>query len=97
LEAPGADRKRRKHGLRLEQTIAIRALSCKHANRSNRHGFRRSPKPRRRQTIRKPRFREATSKTAASFQTAIIDTIEHQPYTAVAIAFGIGWLFGDNA
>jgi ElaB/YqjD/DUF883 family membrane-anchored ribosome-binding protein len=34
------------------------------------------------------------SQTAASLQTAIIDTIEHQPYTAVAIAFGIGWLFG---
>jgi ElaB/YqjD/DUF883 family membrane-anchored ribosome-binding protein len=36
----------------------------------------------------------AASQTAASLQTAIIDTIEHQPYTAVAIAFGIGWLFG---
>jgi hypothetical protein len=23
-----------------------------------------------------------------------MDTIEHQPYIAVAIAFGIGWLFG---
>jgi ElaB/YqjD/DUF883 family membrane-anchored ribosome-binding protein len=34
------------------------------------------------------------SQTAASFQSAIIDTIEQQPYTAVAIAFGIGWLFG---
>jgi hypothetical protein len=32
--------------------------------------------------------------TAASLQAAIIDTIEHQPYTVVAIAFGIGWLFG---
>jgi ElaB/YqjD/DUF883 family membrane-anchored ribosome-binding protein len=36
----------------------------------------------------------AASQTAASLQSAIMDTIEHQPYTAVAIAFGIGWLFG---
>ena len=36
----------------------------------------------------------ATLQTAVSFQSAIIDTIEHQPYTAVAIAFGLGWLFG---
>ena len=36
----------------------------------------------------------AASQMAASLQTAIIDTIEHQPYTAVAIAFDIGWLFG---
>jgi ElaB/YqjD/DUF883 family membrane-anchored ribosome-binding protein len=36
----------------------------------------------------------AASQTAGSLQTAIIDTIEHQPYTAVAIAFGIGWLIG---
>jgi hypothetical protein len=36
----------------------------------------------------------AAPQIAASLQTAIIDTIEHQPYTAVAIAFGIGWLFG---
>jgi ElaB/YqjD/DUF883 family membrane-anchored ribosome-binding protein len=34
------------------------------------------------------------SQMAASLQAAIIDTIENQPYTAVAIAFGIGWLFG---
>jgi ElaB/YqjD/DUF883 family membrane-anchored ribosome-binding protein len=37
---------------------------------------------------------KAASQTAASIQSAIMDTIEHQPYTAVAIAFGIGWLFG---
>jgi ElaB/YqjD/DUF883 family membrane-anchored ribosome-binding protein len=36
----------------------------------------------------------AVSQTAASFLAAIIDTIEHQPYTAIAIAFGIGWFFG---
>jgi ElaB/YqjD/DUF883 family membrane-anchored ribosome-binding protein len=36
----------------------------------------------------------AASQTAVSLQSAIMDTIEHQPYTAVAIAFGIGWLFG---
>jgi ElaB/YqjD/DUF883 family membrane-anchored ribosome-binding protein len=36
----------------------------------------------------------AASQTAASLQAAIIDTIEHQPYAAVAIAFGMGWLFG---
>jgi len=36
----------------------------------------------------------AASQTAASLQAAIIDIIEHQPYTAVAIAFGVGWLFG---
>jgi hypothetical protein len=36
----------------------------------------------------------AASQTAASLQSAIMDAIEHQPYTALAIAFGIGWLFG---
>jgi ElaB/YqjD/DUF883 family membrane-anchored ribosome-binding protein len=36
----------------------------------------------------------AASQTAASLQSAIMDAIEHQPYTAVAVAFGIGWLFG---
>jgi hypothetical protein len=36
----------------------------------------------------------AASQMTGSLQAAIIDTIEHQPYTAVAIAFGIGWLFG---
>jgi hypothetical protein len=36
----------------------------------------------------------AASQMAASVQSAILDTIEHQPYTAVVVAFGIGWLFG---
>jgi ElaB/YqjD/DUF883 family membrane-anchored ribosome-binding protein len=33
-------------------------------------------------------------KTASSFERALRDTIENQPYTAVAIALGLGWLFG---
>jgi ElaB/YqjD/DUF883 family membrane-anchored ribosome-binding protein len=37
---------------------------------------------------------EAARQTAGSFEKAIRDTIEHQPYMAVAIALGIGWLFG---
>jgi ElaB/YqjD/DUF883 family membrane-anchored ribosome-binding protein len=36
----------------------------------------------------------ATRKTASSFEKALRDTIENQPYTAVAIALGLGWLFG---
>jgi ElaB/YqjD/DUF883 family membrane-anchored ribosome-binding protein len=40
----------------------------------------------------------ATSKvardTASSFEKALRDTIENQPYTAVAIALGLGWLLG---
>ena len=33
-------------------------------------------------------------KTAGSFERALRNVIEDQPYTAVAIALGIGWLFG---
>jgi ElaB/YqjD/DUF883 family membrane-anchored ribosome-binding protein len=36
----------------------------------------------------------ATRKTAGSFEQALRSTIENQPYTAVAIALGLGWLFG---
>jgi ElaB/YqjD/DUF883 family membrane-anchored ribosome-binding protein len=36
----------------------------------------------------------ATRKTAGSFEKALRHTIEHQPYTAVVIALGLGWLFG---
>jgi ElaB/YqjD/DUF883 family membrane-anchored ribosome-binding protein len=36
----------------------------------------------------------AARKTGASFEKALRDTIENQPYTAVAIAIGLGWLLG---
>jgi ElaB/YqjD/DUF883 family membrane-anchored ribosome-binding protein len=36
----------------------------------------------------------AARKTAGSFETALRNVVEHQPYTAVAIALGLGWLFG---
>lgn len=36
----------------------------------------------------------AARKTASSFEKALRDTIENQPYMAVAIALGLGWLFG---
>lgn len=36
----------------------------------------------------------AARKTADSFEQALRNTIENQPYTAVAIALGIGWLLG---
>ena len=37
---------------------------------------------------------KAARKTAGSFERALKNTIEIQPYTAVAIALGIGWLLG---
>jgi ElaB/YqjD/DUF883 family membrane-anchored ribosome-binding protein len=37
---------------------------------------------------------QAARKTAGSFEKALRNTIENQPYTAVAIAVGIGWLLG---
>jgi ElaB/YqjD/DUF883 family membrane-anchored ribosome-binding protein len=37
---------------------------------------------------------EAARNTAGSFEQALRNTIENQPYTAVAIALGLGWLFG---
>jgi len=36
----------------------------------------------------------AARKTAGSFERALRNTIETQPYTAVVIALGIGWLLG---
>jgi ElaB/YqjD/DUF883 family membrane-anchored ribosome-binding protein len=37
---------------------------------------------------------KAARKTAGSFERALKNTIENQPYTSVAIAFGVGWLLG---
>jgi hypothetical protein len=37
---------------------------------------------------------KAARKSAGSFERALRSTIETQPYTAVAIALGLGWLFG---
>jgi len=37
---------------------------------------------------------DAARKTAGSFERALRNTIENQPYTAVGIALGLGWLFG---
>ncbi len=37
---------------------------------------------------------QAARKTAGSFERVLRNTIEMQPYTAVAIALGVGWLFG---
>jgi ElaB/YqjD/DUF883 family membrane-anchored ribosome-binding protein len=37
---------------------------------------------------------QATSNSASSFEQAVRNTIETQPYRAVAIALGIGWLLG---
>ena len=37
---------------------------------------------------------KAARKTAGSFERALKNTIENQPYAAVAIALGIGWLLG---
>lgn len=36
----------------------------------------------------------AARKTSGSFEKALRNMVENQPYTAVAIALGIGWLFG---
>jgi uncharacterized protein YjbJ (UPF0337 family) len=36
----------------------------------------------------------AARKTAGSFEKALRNTIETQPYTAVVIALGLGWLCG---
>jgi ElaB/YqjD/DUF883 family membrane-anchored ribosome-binding protein len=37
---------------------------------------------------------EAARQTAGSLERALRNTIETQPYTAVAIALGLGWLLG---
>jgi hypothetical protein len=36
----------------------------------------------------------AARRSAGSFEKALRNTIETQPYTAVVIALGLGWLFG---
>jgi ElaB/YqjD/DUF883 family membrane-anchored ribosome-binding protein len=36
----------------------------------------------------------STSRTAGSFERTLRHTIENQPYTAVAIWVGLGWLLG---
>ena len=36
----------------------------------------------------------AARQTAGSFERALRNIVETQPYTAVAIALGLGWLFG---
>jgi ElaB/YqjD/DUF883 family membrane-anchored ribosome-binding protein len=37
---------------------------------------------------------DAARQTAGSLERAVRTTIETQPYTAVAIALGLGWLLG---
>jgi F0F1-type ATP synthase membrane subunit b/b' len=37
---------------------------------------------------------KAARQTANSFERALRGTIENQPYTAVTIALGLGWLLG---
>jgi uncharacterized protein YjbJ (UPF0337 family) len=37
---------------------------------------------------------DGVRRTASSFEDVVRHTIENKPYTAVAIALGIGWLFG---
>jgi hypothetical protein len=37
---------------------------------------------------------DSASRTAGSFERALRNTIEKQPYTAVAIALGLAWLLG---
>jgi ElaB/YqjD/DUF883 family membrane-anchored ribosome-binding protein len=37
---------------------------------------------------------KAARQTAGSFERALRNTIETQPYTAVVVALGLGWLFG---
>ncbi len=36
----------------------------------------------------------ATQDSVSSFEQAVRNTIENQPYKAVAIALGVGWLLG---
>jgi ElaB/YqjD/DUF883 family membrane-anchored ribosome-binding protein len=38
--------------------------------------------------------KDAARSTAESFEQALRNLVENQPYTACAIALGIGWLFG---
>ena len=39
---------------------------------------------------------DAVTKTAGSFEQVLRRTIEEQPYTAVLIGIGIGWLLGRS-
>jgi uncharacterized protein YjbJ (UPF0337 family) len=39
---------------------------------------------------------DAARQAGSSFEQLLRNTIEQQPYTAVAIALGIGWLFGQT-
>jgi ElaB/YqjD/DUF883 family membrane-anchored ribosome-binding protein len=39
---------------------------------------------------------EAAQQAAGSLERALRNTIETQPYTAVAIALGLGWLLGRS-
>ncbi len=39
---------------------------------------------------------ENSRETASFFETQLRNTIEQQPYTAIAIALGIGWLLGRS-
>lgn len=39
---------------------------------------------------------ESIRELASSFERLLRNTIEHQPYTAIAIALGIGWLLGRS-
>jgi ElaB/YqjD/DUF883 family membrane-anchored ribosome-binding protein len=36
----------------------------------------------------------AAQRTSSSFEKALRNTIENQPYTAVMVALGLGWLLG---
>ena len=45
-----------------------------------------------RPTMAKPY--DSASRTTGSFERAFRNAVETQPYTAVAIALGLGWLFG---
>jgi len=65
------------------------------ASRTQEQGFERAFGEARRQASN---VADATStaarKTAGSFESAVRDIVETQPYTAVGIALGIGWLLG---
>ena len=39
---------------------------------------------------------EAIQKSASALEDALRNTIENKPYTAVAVALGIGWLIGRS-
>jgi hypothetical protein len=40
--------------------------------------------------------RGASTEAGSSFERALRNTVEQQPYTAAAIAFGAGWLLGRS-